>query len=426
MASEPDPQAHSGTDKSSARQVPPLLPAGVPPPAPGPTPHLPRGRRLLVLLLTIGFGLFLADAGVSFVDDSLIVLFNVHLLTLPREIVFLFALAAAFVIYVLMGFTRAVPKRLFLPVTLFSPIAGLAMVPFLIYAYRQLPHVQWVFSLCQVTLGLVILYRLQGRLTFTWPLVKVDRLGPAGFGWANLVLFLLANVLVLLPAVVAYLGVCGALAVGHFSEGFLTLRPSGFAVRIKTYVRGDGKTIELVPMAHIGERDFYQKVAQSFPTNGIILMEGVTDDRGLLTNSINYHRMAARLHLTEQQKEFKPTRGTVVSADIDVDQFAQSTIDFLNLVMLIHKKGLNTENVLRILQYSPPPNFDRQLLEDLLRKRNRRLLNEVQAQLPEADNLIVPWGVAHMPQIAEELQKAGFHFKELREYQVIRFGSAGR
>jgi hypothetical protein len=194
---------------------------------------------------------------------------------------------------------------------------------------------------------------------------------------------------------------------------------------VKKYVRADGKTIELVPMAHIGERDFYRKIAQSFSTNSVILMEGVTDNRNLLTNSISYHRMATTLHLTEQQKEFKPTQGKVVSADVDVDQFAQSTIDFLNLVMLIHKQGLNIENLLKMLQYSPPPDFERQLLEDLLRKRNRRLLEEVQAQLPESDNLIVPWGVAHMPQIAEEIKKAGFRFEELREYQVIRFGSIG-
>jgi hypothetical protein len=107
-----------------------------------------------------------------------------------------------------------------------------------------------------------------------------------------------------------------------------------------------------------------------------------------------------------------------------VGQFAQSTIDFLNLVMLIHKTGVNMENLLKVLQYSPPPDFDRRLLDDLLRNRNRRLLDEVQAQLPESDNLIVPWGVAHIPQISKEIQKAGFRFSELREYQVIRFGPA--
>jgi hypothetical protein len=256
-------------------------------------------------------------------------------------------------------------------------------------------------------------------------LVAHEQLGPEGFSWRNLCLFLVVNIFIVAPTVIAYLGVCTALAVGHFSEGFLTLRPGGLTVRVKKYIREDGKTVELVPMAHIGERDFYRKITQSFPTNSIILMEGVTDEQGLLTNSISYHRVAAKLHLTEQQKEFKPTQGKVVSADVDVDQFAPSTIDFLNLVMLIHKTGVNMENLLKVLQHSPPPDFDRKLLDDLLRKRNRRLLDAVHAQLPESDNLIVPWGVAHMPQISDEIKKNGFRFSELREYQVIRFGRSG-
>jgi hypothetical protein len=34
---------------------------------------------------------------------------------------------------------------------------------------------------------------------------------------------------------------------------------------------------------------------------------------------------------------------------------------------------------------------------------------------------MVPWGVAHMPGVAREIQKAGFHLQEIHEYVVIRF-----
>jgi hypothetical protein len=33
----------------------------------------------------------------------------------------------------------------------------------------------------------------------------------------------------------------------------------------------------------------------------------------------------------------------------------------------------------------------------------------------------VPWGAAHMPGIAREILKSGFHLAETREYVVIRF-----
>jgi hypothetical protein len=75
------------------------------------------------------------------------------------------------------------------------------------------------------------------------------------------------------------------------------------------------------------------------------------------------------------------------------------------------------------MQYSPPPRFQEELFNDLLRKRNRRLLEEVQARLSQSENIIVPWGVAHMPEIAKEIQKAGFRLDKTSEYIAIRFGS---
>jgi hypothetical protein len=147
-------------------------------------------------------------------------------------------------------------------------------------------------SLCQVALGLGILCWAQGGLKCRWPLVGESLLGSRGFSWLNLSGFMLVNVFLLLPAVVVYLAVCAALAVDHFSEGFMALRPGGFTVQARKYVRNDGKSIQLVPMAHIGEADFYRKLSQSFPTNSVVLMEGVTDHSNLLTNKITYKRMA--------------------------------------------------------------------------------------------------------------------------------------
>jgi hypothetical protein len=241
MTMDSAPEEQSGTAKPSAGNAPPLLPGGGPPvigepPSTGAapplpteaTPNVPRGRRLLAVLLSLGLGLFLADAVISLLDNSFILGFNAPFLTIPHEIVSLLALVSAFVIYVLMGFTRAVPKRLFLPLALFIPAAGLATVPVLTYAYGHVQHLSWVISLCQVILALVILYRLQGGFRLRWPLVAHENLARGGFSWLNLSLFLVVNVFVLAPMVVAYLGICAALAVGHFSQGFLTVRPAGF------------------------------------------------------------------------------------------------------------------------------------------------------------------------------------------------------
>jgi hypothetical protein len=177
-------------------------------------------------------------------------------------------------------------------------------------------------------------------------------------------------------------------------------------------------------MAHIGESDFYQTIKQSFPSNAIVMMEGVTDNRGLLTNKLSYSRLATTLGLAEQQKTFAPSpnHGKWVRADVDVEQFRTNTLDFLNLVTLVHAKGVNARTVLPLLQYNPNPEFQQELLDDLLHKRNRHLLEEINTRLSESEILIVPWGVAHMPELAKEIQKSGFRLGEARQYTVIRFG----
>jgi len=416
-------------DLSAASSVPPLIgpsPAVADAALPPPPPLAGRSasvRPLLVVLLSLGLGLFLADAVVSLVDESLIRLLDVHVLMWLRMPLSLFTMFLALVIYGLMGLSPMIPKRVFLPLALFNPVATLVAIPALIYFYGRIHQIAWGIAFCQVILGLIILYRVQGGLKFRWPLVPTPQLKDRRFSWRNLSVFLVVNVVVLVPAVIAYLGLCAVLAVDHFSEGFLALRPSGFTVQVRKYVRADGKTIQLVPMLHIGEPEFYQTLAQSFPTNALILMEGVTDNRNLLTNKITYERMAATLGVAEQHEEFKP-RGELVRADVDVAQFTSNTLAGLNLVMLIHARGMNPETIIKLMQFSPP-HFEEQLFDDLLRKRNRHLIGEIQTRLLQSENLIVPWGAAHMPEIAQEIQKAGFRVDETQEYVAIRFGSAG-
>jgi hypothetical protein len=435
-----DPKIPPFENNPHTGSVPPSLPPseppviGSPPPlaaaSPQPLPPEPNRksvsvRNLVAILLSLCLWLFLADAVVSLADDSLILFFDIHLLSLIRGFVFFFAMLMAIVIYGLIGLTPMIPKRWFLPLTLFTPVVALVFVPCSIYFYGRLQWIAWGFSFCQVIFGLSILYWVRGGLKFRWPLVAEGQLELRRFSWRNLSLFLGVNVFLLLPAVVVYLIVCAALAVNHFSDGFVALRPRGLTVQVRKYVRNDGKTIQLFPMSHVADSDFYQKVSDSFPTNSIILMEGVTDKRNLLTNKISYKRMATSLGLAEQHEKFAPSRGRVVRADVDVDQFATNTIGLLNVAMLFHSKGVNAETVLALVQYPQPPHFEVQLFDDLVGKRNQHLLGEIHARLLQSDNIMVPWGALHMPGIAREIQKSGFRLDGTQEYTVIRFHSVG-
>lgn len=377
----------------------------------------------MAIILSLFLGLFLADAAISIVDDLLIMAFNCQALSTVSVLVAIATLLTGAAFYGLIGLMPMIPKRLILPLPLFSLANLLAVLPLVIYFYSHLLQIDLGISVCQLALGMFLLYRAQGSLKLRWPPINAELLGARRFSWAHLSIFVLLNVFVLLPLVIFYLFVSSAFAVNHVSEGFVALHPSGLTMQGRKYVRDDGKVIELFPMSHIADAAFYRNVSMAFPTNSMILMEGVSDDGNLLTNKISYRRMAKTFGLAEQKQTFVPsTNHHAMRADVDVGQFSKPTVDFLNLVMMIHAKGTTIENVMKLMQWSPSPDFEKQLFDDILIKRNEHLVNEIQSQLETSDNLVVPWGAAHMPGIAREIQKSGFHLAETHDYFVIRFG----
>src|SRR5580765_1351324 len=185
----PDSQIPPFDNARHAGSVPPRLPASEPPAASGVppplTPERPRKsstvRQLILFLLSLYLGLFMVDAVVSLVDDSLILFLDIHAFTAIRGIVFFFATIMAVGTYGLMALTPMIPKRLFLPVTLFNPVAVLVSLPFLIYFYSRIQQVAWVISIGQVIFCLCILYRLQGGFKFRWPLLAENQLAARRF-----------------------------------------------------------------------------------------------------------------------------------------------------------------------------------------------------------------------------------------------------
>jgi hypothetical protein len=405
---------------SETPEPPPIPPAISLAPPPLPPVRRSDARQVLVVFLNVCLALFLADGILSLLDDSLNLGFGVHALALVRGIVAFLAVVAVLFAYLLTGVTLLVPKRIFLPLALFYLVAELLTLPWAIYFWDRMPWLEWTTSLVQVLFGCALLY-LTVRRSPRWPWLRAEDLAGPAFSWRNLGGFLVVNIFLLLPGVVAALGFSASAAVHHLSDGFVSLHPRGIYVQVRKYVRNDGKTIQLFPMTHVADGQFFQTVARSFPSNSVVLLEGVTDERHLLTNQISYQRMAKSLGLKEQHENFQPIQGNLVRADVDVDRFSSNTIDVLNLVMLIHTKGVNDQTVAQLTRYVPPPGFPASLLADLVGLRNRQLCAEIQRRLDETDYIVVPWGAAHMPGIAREIEKIGFHLTESRNYPAITF-----
>ena len=378
-------------------------------------------KKALSILLSAALACFVLDGLVSFVDDSLILATGGSLLAVPRGLLALASLVSMLGVYALIGLTPMVPKRYFLPLALFYPAGLLLIVPLAILHFDWMPRVSWALSLFQALLGGAVLYALQ-RAKPGWPFVSEERLRERVFSVWNLAGFVAANVFVAAPVALAVLAVSLSLAVDHFSAGFVALRPDGLIVRARTYARDDGKTIQLIPMMHVGEARFYGAVSKSFTTNSVVMLEGVTDTNSLLKTKLTYKRMAAALGLTEQKEMLTPGQGTIRHADVDVSQFSERTIDFLNLVSRIYANGLTPETIQAFLTASQAPDLTDQFWRDILVKRNEHLLGRVQTELKTAQNIVVPWGAAHMPGLARDIQARGFKLAASREHTILDLG----
>ncbi len=378
-------------------------------------------KKLLTTLLNICLALLLVEAGVSLLDDTLILLGGIYILAPIRGLLAFFALFTGLFLYVLTGVTPMVPKRYFLPLALFGPVVMLAAIPFSIFHYDQLQRIAWALSWCGVLLSICILVWLRGTFSLRWPLFREDQLGERTFGWLNSAGFVAVNLIVLLPGILCYLAFCSSLAVEHFSGGFLALRKDSLVMRAVKYVRDDGKTIQLIPMMHIGEPDFYKQITSSFPTNSVILMEGVTDRKNLLQDKLSYGRAAKSLGLAEQKEEFTPVRGRPRMADVDIEQFSARSIEVLKLMTRFHAEGLTLDVLLKLVEKSKDPSLTGEIWEDLLDKRNAHLLKEIEAELRKSDIIVVPWGAAHMRGIAEGIQISGFRPSDKEEFKILKF-----
>ena len=375
---------------------------------------------IAAVLLSIVLALFLADAAVSLLDD-LLHLGGLRILGGIRGLTGFFCFLTGIVTYIAIGLTPLIPKRIFLPVTLLGPVVVLSLPLLSIYYFARMPVLAMGFDVIQIILGLGIVHSTQGGFRLRWPLIRAEHLGTKLFSAWNLIGFVAVNLGLLLPGVVLYLSFCAHLAVGHFSGGFLGLYADGLSSTAKTYVRADGKELHLIPMMHIGDSKFYEELSRSFPTNSIILLEGVTDVKHHLENKLSYKRVADSLGLEEQHDNFEPTQGLARQADVDVDQFAATTLELLNLFTLIHTKGPSLALWVDLMSKGQDPRLAEQLWRDLLTLRNEHLLKEIRIALTETGTVMVPWGAAHMPGLAQEIQNDGFKLSSSHKYQIVNF-----
>ena len=387
--------------------------------------------------------LFLIDAGLSLIDEiSTVFAANMPALSMVRNFVAFLVIVLSLVVYFLLGLDLRLPKRVFLPLTVYTFWCSLALWPLLDMISRESQGLTAAFG--QVFIGGVALITL--RNYYGRNLLPADLFQRPLFGWRNTLVFSAVNLL-LLPLVLVYsLMATGSYYLNQQTAGFMRLSPVGIYTSERNYHHA-GKVVRLVAMMHVARKGYYQELFASLPAKGtIILAEGVTDKDRLLKGRFDYGRLANLVGLSSQQNmhldgnlleldnlglaagiQRDETKPDIVQADTDLNRFNPQTVEFLNVIArtLLGDKPLAQG----FAAYSDwvkvhgTPKMISGVMDDILYKRNAVVIDALYRSLDRYDTIVIPWGGMHMPAIESALLERGFVPGDKKERLLFAFSA---
>ena len=382
--------------------------------------------------------LFLLDAGLSLLDEILTYYdANLPIITVMRLPVALLVIFLSMAIYACLGVDRRLPKRVLLPMTLYAFWCAVGMWP--VSGVVGTDSLALAASFGQVIiagLAVVLLLGMEGR-----PLLSERRFQGEMFGLGNTLTFTGVN-FVLAPFFLVFMTLAMAgYYLEHQTAGFLRLSPKGVYMVERSYHRGD-KEVRLAGMMHIGNEDYFTDLAASMEgKNTIILAEGVTDQDGLLKKGFNYNELAGVIGLTSQdtmQLDANPVdlnaidaspashgKPDIARADVDLSQFEDSTVAFLNALgkTLLSERPL-AESLVEYNSWVEENMTEEKIntvMHDILDRRNTVIIENFTRALRHYDTIIIPWGAMHMPAIEKAVLSKGFRIDEEQERLSLDF-----
>ncbi|MBI1211230.1 MAG: hypothetical protein GC190_07195 [Alphaproteobacteria bacterium] len=412
-----------------------------------------RDHRSIFLVLASSFAnfylaLFAVDAGLSLIAGLLSLAESTSLSAVAGIVSELLVLATLAMLIVII-FIPHLPKLVFLPLILFVLWAAFGAPPFDFSAPSTVAAVAVLEAVLVASVLLVNKMR-----TGAW--FMRARLLPHK---THLVLRTISSFVVLglvLPSVaLGLLLVAAGSMVERQTDGYLQFTWSGIDVR-ETVLQREGKTVRLVGMIHVGQSSFYDKLYASFPASALVLAEGVTDREGKLAGSFSYKGLADVLGLKVQPQlgasagnidipKARPSqsegsapntesrepisipatadRPRIIYADADVSDFSPTTVRFLGMVGEVYSSHSVNELLSRLNAVGDA--FSEKdienVFEDILYKRNKRVLAEFDKEIDEYDTIIIPWGAQHMPGLEAALLQRGFRIQSQKMLAVARY-----
>jgi len=377
---------------------------------------------------------FLADGLLSLADESFFG-GSPSFLTGVRTGVSLFVIVLSLVAALVVAFTPRAPKRVLVPLIVFTWWGGLAQgFPL---GFLKVPQVMLWVSLLQVALAVLLFIFFHSQES--WLFAARNR---RVFAWRHaLVAVPLALVLFVLSAGLAlFTGLAGELET--VSGGYVKLRPDGIYLLERRFQAGD-REVRLAGMMHIAEEEFYTDLLPMADPKlpSVVLVEGVTDNQNLLgEQGLSYSRLASMLKISSQEdsvfmdrvsaglrrhRDNTPHRGETpsetadhepgsldfVHADVDVGTFHPKTIAFVVTVMSLFQAEDWPAFLKKFTDSSGPLNDESvqtQVIQDILHSRNDHLVAEIQTSLKDYRRIIIPWGALHLTGVESWLRTHEF------------------
>ena len=387
----------------------------------------------LVVLANCFLIAFAADAGISLLHDLLRGVGVPPGLAELRTLVAVSVLVASPIYFVWMALSPRLPKSVFLPPVLFCGWWVVGGFPVSLVAESPAEYAL-IGSALQVVLAATAFLVVRRRTGGRWLLGEAELAGR-GFRFLNTLGFAAASVLLGVPFLFIQLLASAVTAIEARTEGFIDFDRDGVSMTERVYTKDDRK-IHLVGMMHIGAGDAYRDLYATFEREStVLLQEGVTDRDGRLTAGLDYEPLARALGL-DVQLDPQEVLGHdddpdaenwphIVHADVDLAEFSQESIDFLDATAAMFTSAdvsVAFAEFQEFLDGSDSETWQR-IEEDVIRKRNRVLIQALDESLETYERIIVPWGALHLPEVEAEVLARGFRPGATRQHLLFRYAS---
>lgn len=284
-------------------------------------------------------------------------------------------------------------------------------VRFLEYPY----HIELIHNILLLIFFIILLFHSRSKQAIRLPWAKLKLLK---YYFTTIALTLIFTII--------------AMFIGfeHKLGGFMIPFKFGNFLSIsKTYRSGDS-TVILLPMMHIAESSFYEKILPSFEDNALILLEGVKDSKKIVSNKLDYSPIAHTMGLTSQGEFFNETHFNKLSgknltlkyADVETSDLSSNSLSVINdLSTLLAEKPFSIKKYNSIQQQLAEPLAIKNFFNDILIKRNDQLWENFEVNIEEYSTIVIPWGAYHMPDLEKRLFNKGYRFIEKKERVVFNY-----